>query len=159
MLNLVGGVSGKDLAYFEKVKTEAQGENVIFHENASHETLVSLLKTCGIFWHATGMNVDQSSPEKLEHFGISLVEAMSAGLAPFAFDSAGPHEILKSYSNNLFNSLTDLVTKTIDFESKSDQFRHTLSSEMISNANRFDIQKFESRALSLLNDLFIKKEK
>lgn len=157
-LNLVGGVSGKDLTYFEKVKTEAQGESVIFHENASHATLVSLLKTCGIFWHATGMNVDQSSPEKLEHFGISLVEAMSAGLAPFVFDSAGPHEILKSYSNHLFGSLTDLVTKTIEFESEPVQFRDRLSSEMISIANKYDVQKFESRVLLLLKDLFIKRE-
>jgi hypothetical protein len=152
-LNLVGGVTEKDARYFDRVKLEASGENVVFHENASLETLNLLLKTCGIFWHATGLNADQSSPEKLEHFGISLVEAMSAALVPFVFDSAGPHEILKSCPFNRFHSLSDLVSKTLEFESMSVKSKSDISSDVEKIARNFSTLKFEDRALTLIRIL------
>lgn len=152
-LNLVGGVSEKDARYLDRVKMEASGAAVVFHENASLETLNLLLKTCGVFWHATGLNADQSSPEKLEHFGISLVEAMSAGLVPFVFDSAGPHEILKSYPDNRFDSLSDLVSKTLNFQSMNLESKLSVSSDMESISDKFSTVKFEDRALSLIRKM------
>jgi glycosyltransferase involved in cell wall biosynthesis len=152
-LHLVGGVSERDASYLKKVKMAAEGANVVIHDNASLETLSHLLNSCGIFWHATGLNTDQSSPEKLEHFGMSLVEAMSAGLVPFVFDSAGPHEILEEYPNNKFATLSELVSKTLEFGAISTESKSKISSQMQSRAQRFNVSQFAERVEFLIKKL------
>jgi hypothetical protein len=56
--------------------------------------------------------VGKGEPQKMEHFGISIVEALGNGLIPLVFDSAGPAEILADYPDLRFTSLADLVKKT-----------------------------------------------
>ena len=48
-----------------------------------------------IFWHFTGMGVDEErNPESTEHYGISTVEAMSAGCVPVVISKGGQPEIV-----------------------------------------------------------------
>lgn len=46
-----------------------------------------------ILWHPAGMN--QRHPGLREHFGIAVVEGMSAGAVPVVMDSGGPAEIVR----------------------------------------------------------------
>ena len=44
-----------------------------------------------LFWHAAGLGEDPTTnPDRFEHFGISVVEAMSAGAVPMVYEHGGP---------------------------------------------------------------------
>jgi glycosyltransferase involved in cell wall biosynthesis len=94
-LVLIGGCEPKDTPYLEKVRRASQGLPVFIYANAERETLERELTSASIFWSATGLGVSpKDEPWKLEHFGISTVEAMSAGCVPVVIDQAGQREIV-----------------------------------------------------------------
>ena len=113
-LHLVGGLDKRNNKYFEKVARLSRNRRIFLHPNASSETLDHLYKTSTLFWHATGLNVHDRKPEKMEHFGISVVEAIGNGLLPIVFDSAGPAEILAEFPELRFTNHEDLVKKTLN---------------------------------------------
>ena len=44
-----------------------------------------------MYWHAAGVGVDELlQPHLCEHFGITVVEAMSAGCVPLVYQLGGP---------------------------------------------------------------------
>ncbi len=113
-LHLAGGVDQRNIKYFEKVKEMASkhGSRIFLYPNCSEGELQNLLHSSTFYWHATGMKIPPRKPEKMEHFGISILEAINAGLVPLVFDSAGPAEILKDFPNLRFTKVSDLVKKT-----------------------------------------------
>ena len=73
---LIGSITPDKLSYLEKLRNNAP-RNVIFHVNASIEEKIEVLKRSKVMLHSfIG-----------EHFGIALIEAMSAGLIPVTHDS------------------------------------------------------------------------
>ncbi len=81
------------MRYLASLRDAARGLPVHFHLDAPGEDLRSLYGRARLYWHAAGFG---SSPEELpfrqEHFGVSIVEAMSAGAVPIVFDGGGPRE-------------------------------------------------------------------
>jgi glycosyltransferase involved in cell wall biosynthesis len=114
-LHLAGGVDQKNTEYFEKVKDIASrnGDRILFYPNCPEAELENLLHSSTFYWHATGMKIPAWKPEKMEHFGISILEAINAGLVPLVFDSAGPAEILRDFPELRFKTVSDLVKKTL----------------------------------------------
>ena len=126
-LHLVGGLDTRNQKYFEKVKRLSRDTGVVLYPNASAETLDNLYRSSTFYWHATGLNVSKNKPEKMEHFGISVVEAIGNGLIPVVFDSAGPSEILVDFPELRFQNLKDLVSKTLNCRSLDSQVLNQLS--------------------------------
>jgi glycosyltransferase involved in cell wall biosynthesis len=57
--------------------------------------MIEWYKKSKIYWHAAGYGIDQwQQPEKVEHFGITTVEAMAAGCVPIVINKGGQKEIL-----------------------------------------------------------------
>ena len=74
--DLVGSVTLDKVSYLEKLMKNAP-KNVTFHVNATVKEKIDVLKKSKVLLHSfIG-----------EHFGIALVEAMSAGVMPVAHDS------------------------------------------------------------------------
>jgi glycosyltransferase involved in cell wall biosynthesis len=95
-LHLVGGCSEAGEAYLDQVRSAAAGYPVELHVNASGEELESLYARASIYWHASGYGEDaRRNPDRLEHFGISTVEAMSAGAVPVVIGLAGQRETVR----------------------------------------------------------------
>jgi glycosyltransferase involved in cell wall biosynthesis len=95
-LHLVGGCSEGGQAYLDRVRSAASGYPVELHVNASGEELESLYARASIYWHASGYGEDaRRHPDRLEHFGISTVEAMSAGAVPVVIGLAGQRETVR----------------------------------------------------------------
>lgn len=82
--------------------------------NPSFTQLSQLYGQAKIYWHAAGFGSNLTkSPEKAEHFGISTVEAMSAGAIPIVFAGGGQLEIIKHGVNGfLWKNVPDLVQQT-----------------------------------------------
>jgi glycosyltransferase involved in cell wall biosynthesis len=109
-LHLAGYVA--DVEHLEAVRAAAAGLPVHLHPDCDRTTLESLYGRASIYWHACGVGVDPDRhPERLEHFGISVVEAMSAGAAPLVLDAGGPaatvHDVAPTW-----HDVDDLVTRT-----------------------------------------------
>lgn len=92
-LVLAGGLLESDTDYFKLLKKKAGGYPVRLAANIPFEELTALYKEAMIYWHAAGFG--ETKPELMEHFGITTVEAMSAGCIPVVFDAGGQKEIVR----------------------------------------------------------------
>ena len=112
-LHLVGGCGG-DTSYLDQVRAASEGLPVVFHVDAPGAELADLYGRASIFWHAAGLGEDgERHPDRLEHFGITTVEAMSAGCVPVVVDLAGQAEIVRhGVDGYRFRSVRDLAELT-----------------------------------------------
>jgi GT2 family glycosyltransferase/glycosyltransferase involved in cell wall biosynthesis len=96
-LHLVGVVppDGSSRAYYEKVRDLARGYPISIHVHAPARVLHEQLRSASYYWHATGYGYDERLyPERQEHFGIVVVEAMSAGVIPLVYATGGPVSVV-----------------------------------------------------------------
>jgi glycosyltransferase involved in cell wall biosynthesis len=95
-LELVGGCSDDDRPYLDAVLKEADGLPVGVHVDASGAELSDLYRRASLYWHGTGLGEDtDADPVLAEHFGITTVEAMSAGLVPVVPAAGGQIEVIE----------------------------------------------------------------
>jgi glycosyltransferase involved in cell wall biosynthesis len=111
-LVLIGAVEDED--YLRQIKQLAVGLPVEFYHNLSRTELVKWYKKSQIYWHATGYEINEkNNPEKVEHFGISTIEAMSASAIPIVINKGGQKEILSGdLSDLLWNNMSQAVEIT-----------------------------------------------
>ncbi len=110
-LVLVGG-SVED-NWIKELKSLATGFNIDILPNTPSDTLVDLYSRASIYWHAAGYGVDEAkSPELVEHFGISTVEAIASHTLPLVYKAGGQTEIVK-HDDLLWTIEDELINKTI----------------------------------------------
>jgi glycosyltransferase involved in cell wall biosynthesis len=145
-LHLVGGCSEADQGYLDQVRAAAEGLPVELHVDAPGAELADLYARASIFWHATGLGEDaEHDPDRMEHFGISIVEAMSAGAVPVVLGQAGPAEIVDpGRDGHHFTDLDDLVDQTIALIDDPDQLAR-LSAGAAERAAYFGLEAFAER--------------
>ncbi len=111
---LAVSVKKEDQKTFEAFKKQTEGYPIEFIVNKNNNDLWDIYSKSKIYWHASGFGEDlDRHPEYAEHFGISTVEAMSAGAVPVVINAGGQKEIVTNNENGfLWNSLDDLIEKT-----------------------------------------------
>jgi glycosyltransferase involved in cell wall biosynthesis len=150
-LHLVGGCAPQDEPYLDMVRREAEGLPVVFHIAASGEELDDLYARASIYWHATGLGEDlDQDPERAEHFGITTVEAMSAGAVPIVIRAGGQLEIVREGIDGFLFADTDgLVARTgqiID----DPELRERLAAAASERALIFGREAFERRLRAMV---------
>ncbi|MFO7866843.1 MAG: glycosyltransferase family 4 protein [Candidatus Aminicenantes bacterium] len=100
-LVLAGG-SIRDNPYLDGVKRMAAlgKRDIDVLVNVPIGKLTELYRSAAIFWHFSGL--DQSHPERIEHFGMTTVEAMQNGCVPVVFKGGGQKEIIEDGQNGQF---------------------------------------------------------
>lgn len=112
-LVLAGGVEVGVGGYLKKLKKASEGYPIEFYESPDFKTIKDLYGRSKIFWSASGYGVDEKKePEKVEHFGITVVEAMTAKAVPVVFNAGGPKEIVKNGKNGFLWKNTRQLLKT-----------------------------------------------
>lgn len=118
-LTLMGSLSSSedDRNYLEKIRQLA-GDNVEIIVNGSRQDIIEKYQEANFYWHGTGINEDViEKPQVFEHFGITPVEAMSAGCIPVVWHEGGPSEIIKclDIDENMHcaSSINDYAIKTL----------------------------------------------
>jgi len=77
-LILAGGSEVGSTEYLKNLKLQAKGFNIEFIEGPSVEELKNIFGQSKISWSASGYGIEEfKNPEKVEHFGITLIESMS----------------------------------------------------------------------------------
>lgn len=143
-LVLIGAV--EDESYVAEVKKLAKGLRVEFYHDISREELIKWYKRAKVYWHATGYGVDElKHPEKVEHFGITTLEAMGAGTIPIVIDKGGQSEILAGeLSSLLWRSDSQAVATTVkvlENPNLRQEYRALIKKRVV----EFDQPEFERR--------------
>lgn len=150
-LHLVGGCASEDRAYLESVRSAAEGLPVRFHVDASGAELDALYSQASIFWHAAGLDEDlEADPVRAEHFGITTVEAMSAGAVPVVFAAGGQPEIVRDgIDGRVFTDRDEWATATMALIDDP-ELRRTMGAAARDRARTFGRDRFASRIRDLL---------
>lgn len=156
-LHLAGGrtdVPGTD-DYIARLRRLAEGLPVHVHVDADGALLRRLLERSSIFWHATGFGEDErQDPYKLEHFGISTVEAMSHGCVPVVYAAGGQPEIVEDgVSGFLWRDLDILAERTVRL-ARDHALRQRLARAAHLVSRRFGREAFAASVGALVADLF-----
>lgn len=150
-LHLVGGCEPVQKGYLDKVRAAAEGLPVEIHANAPRHELESLLSTASIQWSATGYGEDDAkTPWTSEHFGMTTVEAMSAGCVPIVIDKAGQREIVRDGVDGFrWSTLEQLTDRTVQV-ARDDALRARLSSSARERAQQYSDAAFAENVRELI---------
>ncbi len=155
-LVLIGGCAPQDREYAMEVKRAAVGLPIDIHFNATGELVRSSLRSASIYWHGAGLGEDPArDPDRFEHFGISVVEAMAHGAVPLVFAAAGPAETVGT-AGEQFTSIEELAAKTSRLI-HNDSEREQRAVQSIQRADDFGMRAFSERLLSHVNEITIGK--
>ena len=137
----------------EELAESARGVPVVFHFNASFSELRDLYRRAAIYWHATGFGSSpEIHPEKQEHFGVTTVEAMSAGAVPVAINTGGQRESVTHGANGfLWDDLDSLAEQTRRLAGDA-ALRARLSENAVLSSARFSRQAFGERIERLIGE-------
>jgi len=152
-LILAGGSHG-DNPYLQQVKKflmDYPGLPVELRVNITAAELQELYRRSSLFWHFCGLG--QSDPALVEHFGMTVAEAMQSGCIPLVFDGGGMREIVRSGENGyLFSSLAELVGATIKLIDMP-ALRANLAEAAWSAGRDFAKEIFAGRVRALVQEL------
>lgn len=113
-LILAGGADKSAEEEINNLKISVGKYNIDILPNIPFSGLKKLYSQAKIYWHAAGFGEDENAnPEKVEHFGISTVEAMASGAVPVVVPYGGQKEIVDDGLNGLyFYTIDELIKKT-----------------------------------------------
>jgi len=146
-LILAGGLKGGE-EYLENVRSMAGKLPIQFVPNPDFAKLKKLYSKAKIFWHAAGYDIDETKePEKVEHFGITTAEAMSAGAIPVVIDRGGQREIIDGNTGYLCDSIEEMVNSTLSLINAPEKLK-LMSGKAIERSKYFSIKVFEEKVRS-----------
>jgi glycosyltransferase involved in cell wall biosynthesis len=147
-LHLVGGCAPEHARYLDEVRDAATGLPVDLHVGATGEELRELYAQAPIYWHATGLGEnDTRHPDRCEHFGITTVEAMSAGAVPVVIGAGGQPEVVRDGLDGYwFKDLDGLVARTRQLVDDPGR-RAQMAASAREAARRFSFDAFAAAAV------------
>lgn len=142
-LVLAGQAKKNDEKYLRLLKKASRGYAIKIMDNLPYENLKDLYAKSSVYWHATGFGEDENkNPEKMEHFGISTVEASAAGAVPVVIGLGGQKEIVANGENGLlWLTKTQLLDETLSLINNNSKMQK-ISKAAILNSRRFSQKEF-----------------
>jgi glycosyltransferase involved in cell wall biosynthesis len=148
---LVGGILKGHENYLEELKKMANGK-IFFHNNLSFKELVKLYGESSIYWHAAGFG--ETDPEKMEHFGMTTVEAMASGCIPVVINLGGQPEIVDQNENGfLWDNPSEMINQTVKLI-KDQNLLKSYSQKAIEKSKMFSKNKFFQNIEGIINGNF-----
>ena len=151
-LHILGYVLKGHRRYVLQVMRRARSvEGVFVKDDASETEMRDAIENGDIVWSITGLCSEEFrySPADAEHFGIALLESMSAGLIPVVVDRGGPSEILHGFPDHLkVTSTEELAASTRRIISSSQDELNSLRTLTMKRADMFSRQ-FDEASVKL----------
>ncbi len=151
-LVLAGGCAPIGRDYYLQVRKAAEGLPIDVHVNLPQEKLEQLYGQASIYWHATGYGQSaRRFPIWFEHYGISVIEAMSAKAVPVVFEVGGPATTVRNQLDGIhWGSLEELVEVTVSLV-EDQTYREELGSNAQQRALDFDRKVFNERVQTIFS--------
>ncbi len=142
---LAGGSTAYN-PYLDRIRSRlngSSGSEIELLVNLPAAQLKNVFQSARLFWHFSGLG--QRDPARVEHFGMTTVEAMQNGCVPVVFQGGGQKEIVEQdKSGFLFDTIEELTEKTLVLMQKPE-----LALKLARNAHArgqvFSRDVFESR--------------
>lgn len=115
-LILAGGSEIGGREFVEDLQKSIKGYPIRIIEGPDFQTIRTLYSKAKIFWSASGFEIDdQKEPQRVEHFGITVVESMASGCVPVVTRSGGHKEIIEDNEDGiLWGTDVALIEKTLE---------------------------------------------
>lgn len=148
-LVIAGG--SQDIDYYHQLVKLSSGLPVKIIANPTLSQIQDLFAKAKIFWSATGFEVNTKlDPEKAEHFGITPVEAMAAGVVPIITAQGGHQEtVLPGKTGYLWSTLDELADFTLEMATNYRKWG-ILSKKSVVRSKIFDREVFAEKFLQLI---------
>jgi glycosyltransferase involved in cell wall biosynthesis len=150
-LVLAGGAEvGDDMS--GTLSKMASGYPIEILKSPVHKVVKELLGEAKMFWSASGYGIDENlEPEKVEHFGITVVEAMAAKAIPLVVAKGGHKEIVEHNINGyLWSKKRELLSYAQEI---ADNFGITreLSNNAHEKAQKYSEDRFIEQFTGLID--------
>ena len=141
------GVGG----FVKKLKESARGYPVKIMESPTFNQIRELYSKAKIFWSAVGYGVDENKePARVEHFGITVVEAMASGTVPIAYNAGGHKEIIANGENGFLWKETRQLLANTEKLIKSRGFMKDLSRRARKDSRVYEYDRFSAEIKAII---------
>ncbi|GAB1371810.1 hypothetical protein MASR1M45_18720 [Candidatus Kapaibacterium sp.] len=156
--HIVGTLNPNAYYYYDYLQSLIVSDKIKFFKNISYEEMCLRYGESKIYWHSMGYGVDyEATPGMLEHFGITIVEAMSHGCVPVVFAGGGPAEIVANgHCGFVWKNESELIEST-SFLIKNPDSLSKLSEKSIAASQQYSHEVFESEMSKLIDKLIEEK--
>jgi GT2 family glycosyltransferase/glycosyltransferase involved in cell wall biosynthesis len=149
-LVLIGG-SIPENTYLDEVRRakETVGVSVEIMPNAQVQDIRDYYRRSSIFWHACGL--DEEGPERVEHFGMTTVEAMQNYCVPVVVDGPGQREIVEHGASGFrFGDLEALKAHSLTLMDNPG-IRLAMAQKAFARSHLFSLEVFREQLESLMD--------
>jgi glycosyltransferase involved in cell wall biosynthesis len=144
-LVLAGGVEVGADKFVASLKDLSEGYPIEIVKSPNFSDLKNLYGKSRVFWSASGFEEDENThPQKVEHFGITVVEAMSAGCVPVVFNAGGHKEIVDNGETGFLWSSADELSRLTNELMGDKVLLRKLSQSAIKKSVAFGYENFKS---------------
>lgn len=150
-LALAGGVEVGARDFINKLKGKTKGYPIDVIESPSWKELRGLYGRAKIFWSASGFGIDEKTePLKVEHFGITTVEAMASGNIVLVFDAGGHREIISDGVNGYLWKSTKLLLSKTEKLIEDTSTAKKISQQAIKESKVYEYERFKVQVLEII---------
>jgi glycosyltransferase involved in cell wall biosynthesis len=150
-LVLAGGTEVGVDDYVKKLRRSAKNYPIRILESPSFSQIKELYGKAKIFWMASGYGVEEKrNPKKVEHFGITTVEAMAAGAVPIIFAAGGHKEIIADGENGFLWKDTSSLLKSTKRIIEEKGLMKKLSTKAKIDSGVYEYERFEEEIIEFI---------
>lgn len=150
-LVLAGGVEVGSEQEVTRLTAMAKGVEIEIIQSPSFSEIKELYGKATIFWSAAGFEIDPVQfPEKMEHFGMSVVESMSAGALPIVFNGGGFKEIITHGKTGILWDTRDELVRFTKSIIKEREYLEKIALAAQERSKEFSYAAFEEHLNALL---------
>lgn len=159
-LNIIGTLMPGHSKFYNKLQELARGFKlrIHFNVNADRSHIMNILSSSIVQWHLTGIDSKTSDPASEEHFGLSVVEGMHAGVIPVVINKGGLGEIVENASSGFIGeNEAEVVTLTCSIFQKSSTQLARLKKAATVSAKSFTYKIFSKNLRVVVQRAFLSK--
>jgi len=139
---------------FHELQRLAEGLDCTFYPNIGRADLAALYERSAVLIHAAGFGVDaEEFPERLEHFGITPIEAASFGCIPVVYGAGGPREVVGVLGCDTTFSTVDECTAIVSGLLSDPSASAALSAHIIESSSAWSAEAYFDAIDQSLHDL------
>jgi glycosyltransferase involved in cell wall biosynthesis len=139
---------------FHELQRMAEGLPCAFYPNVGRTELAELYERSAVLVHAAGFGVDPDEfPERLEHFGITPIEAASFGCIPVVYRAGGPHEVVQKLGCDTAFTTVEECASIVSALLANPRGSSDLSAHLVESSRQWSAQAYHDDVRDSLRDL------